>query len=123
MTGGESRPSSGDASLVNAASPPAIAERGPTLVEIRNLSKYYRRSEQIIPVLVDINLDIGLGEYVALMGPSGSGKSTLFNLIAGIDKASSGTIAVGGVDIASLSEGDLARGARRTSDSFSSSTT
>ncbi len=107
-TGSKPRQSSGDAKLVNAASPPAIAQRGPTLVEIRNLSKYYRRSEQIIPVLVDINLDIGLGEYVALMGPSGSGKSTLLNLIAGIDKASSGTIAVGGVDIASLSEGDLA---------------
>ena len=108
MTGSESRPSSGDVNPLNAVSRPAIALRGPTLVEIRNLSKYYRRSEQIIPVLVDINLDIGLGEYVALMGPSGSGKSTLLNLIAGIDKASSGTIAVGGVDIASLSEGDLA---------------
>ena len=123
MTGSAPRPSSGDANLANAVSRPAIAQRGPTLVEIRNLSKYYRRSEQIIPVLVDINLDIGLGEYVALMGPSGSGKSTLLNLIAGIDKASSGTIAVGGVDIASLSEGISRCGARRTSDSFSSSTT
>ena len=43
----------------------------PTLVEIRKLSKYYRRGEQIIPVLVDINLDVELGDYVALMGPSG----------------------------------------------------
>ena len=80
----------------------------PTLVEIRKLSKYYRRGEQIIPVLVDINLDVELGDYVALMGPSGSGKTTLLNLIAGIDKPSSGTIKVGGVDIARLSEGDLA---------------
>jgi putative ABC transport system ATP-binding protein len=80
----------------------------PTLVEIRKLSKYYQRGEQIIPVLVDINLDIGLGDYVALMGPSGSGKTTLLNLIAGIDKPSSGTIKVGGVDIARLSESDLA---------------
>jgi len=79
-----------------------------TLVEIRKLSKYYRRGEQIIPVLVDIDLDIGLGDYVALMGPSGSGKTTLLNLIAGIDKPSSGTIKVGGVDIARLSESDLA---------------
>ena len=80
----------------------------PTLVEIRKLSKYYQRGEQIIPVLVDINLDIALGDYVALMGPSGSGKTTLLNLIAGIDKPSSGTIKVGGVDIARLSESDLA---------------
>src|SRR5450631_2619864 len=80
----------------------------PILVEIRSLSKYYQRGGQIIPVLVDINLDVALGDYVALMGPSGSGKTTLLNLIAGIDKPSSGTIKVGGVDIARLSEGDLA---------------
>ena len=79
-----------------------------SVVAIRNLSKYYVRGEQIIPVLVDINLDIGLGDYVALMGPSGSGKSTLLNLIAGIDKPNSGEIIVAGVDIAQLSESDLA---------------
>ena len=59
-------------------------------------------------MLVDINLDIHAGDYVALMGPSGSGKSTLLNLIAGIDKPSSGEIRVAGVDIARLSEADLA---------------
>jgi putative ABC transport system ATP-binding protein len=80
----------------------------PTLVEIRNLTKYYRRGDQIIRVLVDINLDVRLGDYFALMGPSGSGKTTLLNLIAGIDKPSGGTIKVGGVDIARLSDGDLA---------------
>jgi putative ABC transport system ATP-binding protein len=80
----------------------------PTLVEIRNLTKFYQRGGQIIPVLVDIDLDVRLGDYLALMGPSGSGKSTLLNLIAGIDKPSSGTIKVGGVDIARLSEADLA---------------
>jgi putative ABC transport system ATP-binding protein len=80
----------------------------PPLVEIRNLTKYYQRGGQIIPVLVDIDLDVRLGDYLALMGPSGSGKSTLLNLIAGIDKPSGGTIKVGGVDIARLSEGDLA---------------
>jgi putative ABC transport system ATP-binding protein len=80
----------------------------PPLVEIRNLTKYYQRGGQIIPVLVDIDLDVRLGDYLALMGPSGSGKSTLLNLIAGIDKPSGGTIKVGGVDIARLSEADLA---------------
>ncbi|MFO1317270.1 MAG: ABC transporter ATP-binding protein [Burkholderiales bacterium] len=79
-----------------------------SLVAIRGLTKHYVRGDQVIPVLVDINLDIDIGEFVALMGPSGSGKSTLLNLIAGIDKPSSGEIRVAGVDIAQLSEGDLA---------------
>jgi putative ABC transport system ATP-binding protein len=78
------------------------------LVCIRRLSKYYVRGDQIIPVLVDINLDVHAGDYIALMGPSGSGKSTLLNLIAGIDKPSSGEIHVGGVDIAQLGDTDLA---------------
>jgi putative ABC transport system ATP-binding protein len=84
-------------------------ESDPTLlVEIHNLTKYYQRGGQIIPVLVDIDLDVRLGDYLALMGPSGSGKSTLLNLLAGIDKPSGGTIKVGGVDIARLSDADLA---------------
>jgi putative ABC transport system ATP-binding protein len=78
------------------------------VVRIRSLSKYYVRGEEVIPVLVDIDLDVALGDYVALMGPSGSGKSTLLNLIAGIDKPTSGTVEVAGVDIAQLSESDLA---------------
>jgi putative ABC transport system ATP-binding protein len=78
------------------------------LVSIRELTKHYVRGDQIIPVLVGINLDIQAGDYVALMGPSGSGKSTLLNLIAGIDKPTSGSIHVAGVDIAQLSESDLA---------------
>jgi len=78
------------------------------LVEIRGLSKHYVRGDKIIPVLVDINLDVGAGDFVALMGPSGSGKSTLLNLIAGIDKPSAGEIRVASIDIAALTEGELA---------------
>jgi putative ABC transport system ATP-binding protein len=78
------------------------------LVEIRGLTKHYIRGDQVIPVLVDINLDVVAGDFVALMGPSGSGKSTLLNLVAGIDKPSAGQILVAGVDIAQLTEGELA---------------
>jgi putative ABC transport system ATP-binding protein len=92
---------------VSEAAPAARAEAAP-LVMIRGLTKHYIRGDQVIPVLVDINLDVREGDFVALMGPSGSGKSTLLNLIAGIDKPSAGTIQVAGVDIAQLSEGDLA---------------
>ena len=86
----------------------AAGAEGAPLVEIRGLSKYYKRGDQIIPVLVDINLDVPVGDYMALMGPSGSGKSTLLNLIAGIDKPTAGEIRIAGVDIARLSDGDLA---------------
>jgi putative ABC transport system ATP-binding protein len=78
------------------------------VVTIRNLAKSYRRGDQVVSVLTDINLDIAAGDYVALMGPSGSGKSTLLNLIAGIDKPDSGSLRVGGVDIMALGEADLA---------------
>jgi putative ABC transport system ATP-binding protein len=78
------------------------------LVAIRGLTKYYVRGDQLIPVLVDINLDVYEGDYIALMGPSGSGKSTLLNLVAGIDKPSSGEIRVAGIDIAELSDTELA---------------
>jgi putative ABC transport system ATP-binding protein len=98
--------------------PPIAVERGEgragaeaagmPLVSIRDVSKYYVRGDQVIPVLVGIDLDVGEGDYIALMGPSGSGKSTLLNLVAGIDKPSSGAILVAGVDIAQLSDAELA---------------
>ena len=75
---------------------------------IRALSKHYVRGDQVIAVLAGIDLDVRRGDYIALMGPSGSGKSTLLNLIAGIDKPSSGEIRIAGVDIAGLSDAELA---------------
>ena len=78
------------------------------LIRIHELNKSYVRGGQVIPVLEGVNLDVFAGEFIALMGPSGSGKSTLLNLIAGIDKPTSGSIQIGGVNIASLSEGELA---------------
>ena len=78
------------------------------LISIHDLSKAYQRGEQRIPVLEGVNLEVNAGDFVALMGPSGSGKSTLLNLIAGIDKPTSGRIEIDGIDIATLGEGALA---------------
>lgn len=79
------------------------------IVEIRNLNKSYHRGTQVVPVLHDITFDINEVEFLVLMGPSGSGKTTLLNLIAGIDRADSGTIRIGGIDITLLSETELAQ--------------
>jgi len=80
----------------------------PPIVEVQKVSKSYRRGDRWLAVLQGINLEVQEGEFLALMGPSGSGKSTLLNLIAGLDHVDSGTITVGGVDITSLSESELA---------------
>jgi putative ABC transport system ATP-binding protein len=86
-----------------------MGEERNTIVEIRNVSKSYRRGSYVVPVLHAISFNIPSGEFLALMGPSGSGKTTLLNLIAGIDRVDSGTIRVGGVDITTLSEMELAQ--------------
>ena len=79
------------------------------MIELRHLTKGYRRGGQTVPVLQDLSLTIASGDFLALMGPSGSGKSTLLNLIAGIDRPDSGEILIDGQDIAKLSESNLAR--------------
>jgi putative ABC transport system ATP-binding protein len=79
-----------------------------SLIRIENLEKTYHRDTIAIPVLQGLNLDIPEGEYVALMGPSGSGKTTLLNLIAGIDQPTRGRIFVGGRDISTMSQTELA---------------
>ncbi len=81
----------------------------PPLIQIQDVSKSYMRDSFEVPVLNNINLDIEEGEFMALMGPSGSGKTTLLNLIAGIDKPSSGKIKVSDTDISQLSETALAK--------------
>jgi len=84
------------------------ASAAEALISIRRVAKGYVRGGQRVPVLTDINLDIGRGDFVALMGPSGSGKSTLLNLVAGIDKPDAGAITIAGEDITRLTETELA---------------
>jgi putative ABC transport system ATP-binding protein len=78
------------------------------MVEVRDVRKVYHRDSQEIMVLDGIALSVPEGEFVALMGPSGSGKTTLLNLIAGIDRPTSGSVVVAGTDVAQLSESALA---------------
>jgi len=80
-----------------------------SIVKISNLYKEYIREDMRIPVLHDINLDVPEGAFLALMGPSGSGKTTLLNLIAGIDRPTSGDLSVAGESVANLTEGQLAQ--------------
>lgn len=84
------------------------------LIEVIDLFKSYQRDRLEIPVLRNIKLNIAQGEFVAFMGPSGSGKTTLLNLIAGIDKPTSGKIVIAGTDITQLSETELALWRSRT---------
>lgn len=79
-----------------------------TLIQCCELTKSYRKGEATITPLTDLDLDVEAGDFLALMGPSGSGKTTLLNLIAGIDRPTSGTLTIGGTNIALLSKSQLA---------------
>lgn len=74
-----------------------------SLIQVRNLSKTYKRGNEKIEVLKNLNLDINQGEFVSFMGPSGSGKTTLLNLLGGLDVPTSGSVRIGDAEITSLS--------------------
>jgi putative ABC transport system ATP-binding protein len=80
-----------------------------SIVELRSVSKGYERGKEVVHVLDNLSLTVKQGAFEAFMGPSGSGKSTLLNLIAGIDRASSGAVVVAGHDLTRLSDGELAK--------------
>ena len=76
-------------------------------IECKKVSKSYRKGQNTITPLEELDLEVSKGEFLALMGPSGSGKTTLLNLIAGIDRPTSGTLIVGGEDLTSYSRSEL----------------
>ena len=79
------------------------------MVKLRGVTKTYARGGEEVRVLEDLDLDVPDASYEALMGPSGSGKTTLLNLIAGLDRPSSGTVEVSGKRLEGLGEGALAK--------------
>ena len=78
------------------------------LIELRSVVKEFERGGERLRVLQSLDLDVERGSFEALMGPSGSGKSTLLNLIAGLDRPTSGSILIDGKRIDQMSEGQLA---------------
>ena len=78
------------------------------LIQIKNVSRTFRRGSEEIHVLAGLDLDVQQGEFLALMGPSGSGKSTLLNLIGGLDRADAGSVQIGDDRIDRLSDRQLA---------------
>jgi putative ABC transport system ATP-binding protein len=78
------------------------------LIECRQLTREYRRGENIIRPLDRLDLDVESGSFLALMGPSGSGKTTLLNLIAGIDTPTSGSLKIDGIELPAMSRSKLA---------------
>ena len=79
-----------------------------TVIELRNLLRYYTMGDETVKALDGVDLDIGRGEYVSIVGPSGSGKTTLFNMIGGLDKPTDGNVFIDGVDISQLDAYELA---------------
>ncbi len=78
-------------------------------IDLREVSKSYERAGERLVILDKLSMQVPKGQFVALMGPSGSGKSTLLNLIAGLDRPSSGTITCSGRRIDSMTDGQLAQ--------------
>ena len=80
-----------------------------SLIRAHALSRRYAMGRQLVAALDGVNLEIGRGEFVALVGPSGSGKSTLLNLLGGLDRPASGTVQVADLELSRASESQLVR--------------
>jgi putative ABC transport system ATP-binding protein len=87
---------------------------GQPAIRIDHVSRHYTMGEAVIRAVDDVSFDVPLGEFLAMLGSSGSGKSTLLNLIAGLDRPTSGAIVANGQDLSTVSQQELARYRRQT---------
>ncbi|TMC65602.1 MAG: ABC transporter ATP-binding protein [Chloroflexi bacterium] len=85
-----------------------------SIVSLRHVTRTYRTRDIEVPALVDADLEVVPGEFVAIVGPSGSGKTTLMNVVGCLDRPTSGTCAIDGTDVAMLDDDGLARLRSRT---------
>ena len=79
------------------------------LADLKNVSRTYQKGKERVEVLHKLDMQIPVGDFVAIMGPSGSGKTTLLNLLGGLDRPTSGTVMVGGAELSTMSNSQLSR--------------
>jgi putative ABC transport system ATP-binding protein len=94
--------------------PPSTPSNGQPAIRLDHISRHYTMGEAVIRAVDDVSLDLPTGEFLALLGSSGSGKSTLLNLIAGLDRPTSGAVIAHGQDLSKVSSLELARYRRQT---------
>ncbi len=86
-----------------------MSDAAPRILRAERVSRHYAMGSAVIRAVDEVSLEVGAGEFVALLGSSGSGKSTLLNLMGGLDRPTSGAMVVAGRDLATLGAEELAR--------------
>src|SRR5712692_6622808 len=87
------------------------------IIEIRSLRKVYRVGQVDVEALRGVDLNVGRGEFLSIVGPAGSGKSTLFHIVGGLTPATSGAVRIGGQEVGAMSDAERTR-LRKTTVSF-----
>jgi putative ABC transport system ATP-binding protein len=85
----------------------------PPAVSATDVTRRYGRHDSAVDALAGVSIDVPVGQFIAVMGPSGSGKSTLMHILAGLDRPTDGTVKIAGLEISSMSDGELTRLRRR----------
>jgi putative ABC transport system ATP-binding protein len=92
---------------------PLDHELSPAAVSAVDIIRRYGRDDSTVDALAGVSIDVPVGQFTAVMGPSGSGKSTLMHILAGLDQPTEGTVTIAGLEISSMSDGELTRLRRR----------